>query len=128
MKPKKIFIISLNNLSLEFWKNTFNFGNSSIWHWKNAQHGINNLTTIWPDLIIIDGYWAKENKMACLRKVLSIVSSAKIFFLTPLPKGPHGTVILDSRLFVSKLDNEVIDEINYRISNRIAPELLKKGA
>jgi len=128
MKQKKVFIISLNNLTTAFWKNTLNLEDVSLWHWKISSNGINNLTTIWPDVIIIDSYWAKECHLPCLRKVLSIISSAKIYCLTPLPKGDSNSVLLDSRLFVSKLDNEIIKDINNTIHNSNSEKGYKKTA
>jgi len=56
-KQKKIFIISFNQISTEFWKERINLDYANYWHWKSPEEALNNLTTIWPDIIIVDGYW-----------------------------------------------------------------------
>jgi len=115
MKKKKVFLISFNRLTTDFWKQHLNFENANLSHWTHPEHGINNLCTIWPDVIIIDGYFAKESYEACLRKVIGLKSNSKIFCLTPLPKAFDKTVFIHEGLFISKLDDEVISKINNAI-------------
>lgn len=112
MKKKIVSLISYNNLSTEFWEQHINFQNSNLKHWSNHEHGIRNLCTVWPDVVIIDGYFSKESFELGLKKVLSLKSKAIIFCLTPFPKAYNKTVFVDERLFVSKLDKEIIDKIN----------------
>jgi len=112
MKKTKVFLISFNQLTTEFWKQHLNFKNSQLRHWKNPTQGINNLSTVWPDVIIVDGYFAKESYEACLIKVIGLKSSSKIFCLTPLAKSHVKDVFIDERLFISKLNVEVINKIN----------------
>lgn len=116
MKKKKVFLISFNQLTTDFWKQHLNFENVSLSHWVNPVHAINNLTTVWPDVIIIDGYFAKESYEDCLRQVLRLKSNQKIFCLTPLTKASNKIVFIDERLSISKLDNEIINEINAAIN------------
>jgi hypothetical protein len=115
MKKKKVFLISFNQLTTDFWKQHLNFENSELFHWTNPEHGINNLNTIWPDVIIIDGYFSKESYETCLRKVIGLKSNLKIFCLTPLPIASDKKVFIDKRLSVSKLDAKMIDAINEAI-------------
>lgn len=116
MEKKKVFLISFNQLTTDFWKQHLNFENVDLLHWTNPEHGINNLSTVWPDVVIIDGYFAKKSYEPCLRKVLRLRSDQKIFCITPLPKAYKKTVFIDKRLSVSKLDEEVINEINAAIN------------
>jgi len=115
MKKKKVFLISFNQLTTDFWKQHLNFENAQLMHWKDPEQGIDNLDTIWPDVVIVDGYFAKESYRACLRKVLKLKSIKKIFCLTPLPKAYDKAAFIDERLSISKLDKEVIQEINTEI-------------
>jgi hypothetical protein len=112
MKKKKVFLISFNQLTTDFWKHHLNFENAHLTHWKNPEQGIDNLTTVWPDVIIIDGYFAKRSYEDCLIKALKLKSNQKIFCLTPLPKAHRKIVFIDERLSISKLDEEVIKAIN----------------
>jgi orotidine-5'-phosphate decarboxylase len=118
MKKKKVFLISFNQLTPNFWEQHLKLENTKLFHWKTPEHAINNLTTVWPDIIIIDGYFAKESYKACLREVLRLKSNQKIFCLTPLSKtkARGKTVFMDERLCVSKLDEKVINEINAAIN------------
>lgn len=116
MKKKKVFLISFNQLTTGFWKQHINFDNAQLFHWRTPEHGINNLTTVWPDIIIVDGYFSKKSYDDCLRKVIGLKSDLIIFCLTPLPKAYDKTVFIDERLLVSKLDEEVINQINAAIN------------
>jgi hypothetical protein len=112
MKKKKVFLISFNKLTTDFWKQHLNFENAELYHWNSPELGIVNLSTLWPDVIIIDGYFSNKSYENCLRMVLKLKSDQKIFCLTPLPKAHDKTVFIDERLSVSKLDEEVIGNIN----------------
>ena len=112
MKKTKVFLISFNQLTTDFWKQHLNFENSNLRHWKNPVNGINNLSTDWPDVIIVDGYFAQESYENCLKKAIGLKSKSKIFCLTPLPKAHDKTVLIHESLFISKLDEEVINKIN----------------
>ncbi len=116
MKKKKVFLISFNQLTTEFWRQHLGFDNVQLFHWSKPEHGLNNLTTVWPDIIIIDGYFSKRSYEDCLRKVIGLKSALRIFCLTPLPKAYNKTVFIDERLFVSKLDEDVINRINTAIN------------
>ncbi len=76
MKTKTVFLISFNQLTTDFWKQHLNFDNVKLFHWRDSEHGINNLSTIWPDVIIIDAYFAKQSYEGCLKKALR--SSANV--------------------------------------------------
>jgi len=116
MKKKKVFLISFNKLTIDFWKHHLNFENVCFLHWKNPYHGINNLSVIWPDIVIIDGYFSNESYDDCLAEVLKLKCKQKIFCLTPLPKAYDKTVYMDERLSVSKLDEEVLNQINEELN------------
>ena len=116
MKKKKVFLISFNQLTTCFWKQHINFDNAELFHWKTPENGVNNLNTVWPDIIIVDGYFSKKSYDDCLRKVIGLKSDQKIFCLTPHPKAYDKTVFIDERLMVSKLDEEVINKINAAIN------------
>ncbi len=115
MKPIKVFIISLNELPTSYWHNTLQLSDVDLWHWKCKNNALNNISTIWPDIILVDAYFSKKGHLDCLKKVLEINCSAEIFCLTPLPKNFIGPTIYDPRLVVSKLDLEVIEQINKSI-------------
>ena len=116
MKKTKTFLISFNQLTTDFWKQHLNFENTQLFHWKVPEHGINNINTVWPDVIIIDSYFSNSSFELLLKKVLKQTSNSQIFFLTPAPK-PHGKMMfIHDRLKVSKLDEEVINQINWAIN------------
>ena len=116
MKPKKVFIISFNEIPTDFYECHLDFKNSNLIHFKNPDLGIKNLDVIRPDILIIDGYFAKESYEPCLKKAIGLRSSQKIFCLTPLPKSYNKTVFIDERLIVSRLDKEVIKQSNSEIN------------
>ncbi len=112
MKKKKVFLISFNQLTTEFWRQHLNFDNVQLFHWSKPEHGLNNLTTVWPDIIIVDGYFSKDSYENCLKKIISLKSNIKTFCLTPKPKAHDKTVFIHESLFISKLDEEVINKLN----------------
>lgn len=115
MKKKKVFLISFNQLTTEFWRYHLNFDNVHLFHWSKPEHGLNNLRTIWPDIIIVDGYFSKDSYENYLKKIISLKSNIKTFCLTPKPKAYDKTVFIHENLFISKLDEEVINKINNAI-------------
>lgn len=127
MEKKKVFIISFNQLTIDFWKQHFNFKNAELFHWVNPEDGINNLKTIWPDVVVVDGYFSKEPYTPYLKKILKLKSNQKIFCLTPLPKASDKIVFIDERLSISKLDQKIIEEINTAI-NSVEKNQLKQTA
>ncbi len=116
MKPKKVFIISFNKIPTDFWEYHLNFENIQLLHWRNHELGLKNLDIIRPDILIIDGYFAKESYEACLRKAIRLKPCLKIFCLTPLPKSYNTTVFIHERLIVSRLDLAVIKQINEELN------------
>ena len=113
MKKKKVFIISYNKLPIEFWNKHLNLDNNSVWLWdNNPDQGIKNLSKILPDIVIIDGYWAKYSFMNSLRKVLGKKYISNIFCITPERESASKVIFLDQRLNISRFTNEVITEIN----------------
>jgi DNA-binding response OmpR family regulator len=116
MKTKKVFLISFNRLTADFWKQHLNFENAQLFHWTSPPHGINKLNTVCPDVIIIDTYFSKKSYHTCLSEVLKLAANQKIFCLTPLNKGHDKIVFIDERLAVSKLDDKVIQQMNQAIN------------
>ncbi|PCI93259.1 MAG: hypothetical protein COB15_16725 [Flavobacteriales bacterium] len=113
MKKKKVFIISYNKLPIEFWNKHLNLDNNSVWLWdNNPDQGIKNLSKFLPDIVIIDGYWAKYSFMNSLRKVLGKKYISNIFCITPERESASKVIFLDQRLNISRFTNEVITEIN----------------
>lgn len=112
MQVSKVFIISFNQLTTDFWKQHLYLENAELWHWKSPEDAINNLTTVWPDVIIIDSYWAKIAHNPCLDQVLKFKGKTKIFCLTPDLNNP---VLIDKRLCISRFDEEVLNTINQLI-------------
>ena len=112
MKKKKVYLISFNKLTTEFWKQHLNFENVQLFHWKKPQQGIDNLTTVWPDVIIVDGYFSIDSYENCLKRIIGLRFKTKIFCLTPKPKLHDKTIFIDDRLIISKLDEKVIAKIN----------------
>ena len=112
MKKKKIFIISYNNLPIDFWKAHLNYKNAKLWLWKSPEHALNNLSTVFPDIVIIDGYWAKESITSCLNKVLEKKFISKIFCLSPKIEFDAKLIYIDQRLSMSNFNNDVLKKIN----------------
>jgi hypothetical protein len=112
-----VFIISFNQLTIDFWEQHLNLKNIQLFHWINPEDGINNLSTVWPDVVIIDGYFSKTTYEPCLRKVLKLKFNQKIFCLTPIPRPIDTPVFIDERLVISKLDEKVINAINRAINS-----------
>jgi chemotaxis response regulator CheB len=113
MKKKKVFIISYNKLPIEFWNKHLNLDNNSFWLWdNNPNQGIKNLSKVLPDIVIIDGYWAKYSFMTSLREVLCEKYISNIFCITPERESASRLIFMDQRLNISRFTNEVITEIN----------------
>ena len=128
MKTKKVFIISYNNLTTDFWKQHLELDKTTFWHWNNPKLGEDNFTTVWPDIVIVDGYWAKEPFTPCLVKLLKIKSNTKFFCITN--QSDHKIKSIHSNLYISRLDNDLLNEINIHINQRPNATInqLKKSA
>ncbi|MBL4669482.1 MAG: hypothetical protein JKY30_09510 [Flavobacteriales bacterium] len=112
MKKKKIFIISYNNLPIDFWKAHLDYKNVELWLWKSPKHAINNLPIIYPDIVIIDGYWAKKSILPCLIKVLNKKFISNVFCISPKEESDARVISIDQRLSLSNFNNEVLKKIN----------------
>ncbi|PCI93260.1 MAG: hypothetical protein COB15_16730 [Flavobacteriales bacterium] len=113
MNKKRVFIISYNKLPIEFWNEHLNFDNSAVWFWSNnPDQAINNLSTVLPEIVIIDAYWAKQPFVTSLRGVLSKNYISNIFCITPKRQSDSKLRFLDKRLKISRFTSEVITEIN----------------
>jgi hypothetical protein len=126
MKQTKIFIISLNSLTTDFWKQHLSLDKTIYWHWTTPEHGVNNYTTVWPDIIVLDAYWAKEAYTPYLNKLLKVKSNTKIFCLTP--KSENKIKLIHPNLHVSRLDDEFLNKINEIIHEKVIINQLKQSA
>ena len=120
MEPKKVFIVSYNSLTTDYWKQMLNLKDASLWHWKEPEHGVNNLSTVWPDVIIIDGYWASQSYEACLKHALRLKSKVKIFCLDPNGALKEWADLKDDRLVISKLNDHLIASMNQSINDHLS--------
>jgi len=123
MENKKIFIISFNQLGTDFWKEHLSLNNIDLWHWQTPQQGVDNVTTVWPDIIIIDGYWAKESFKPYLETILKLNINTKLYCLTPKAGCRTQLIPFDKRLTFSKFSSSFINEVN----NIIAPKNVTKS-
>ncbi len=113
MKKKKVFIISYNNLPIEFWNEHLNFDSCVVWLWSNdTDQAINNISSVLPDVVIVDGYWAKKSILKNVRYLISKKYISNIFYITPKRESILRMLFLDQRLHVSRFTNDVLDDIN----------------
>jgi len=112
MEKKNIFIISYNNLPIDFWNAHLDYENARLWLWKSSEHAINNLSKVFPEIVVIDGYWAKESISPCLIQVLNKKFIPKIFCISPKIESDSKLISIDRRLNISNFNNEVIKKIN----------------
>jgi len=127
-ETKKIFIISFNQLSTDFWKEHLSIDNSNYWHWKSPEIAMQNITTVWPDLIIIDGYWSKIPFKAYVKEVLNIRSSIEVFCLAPNTASLFNQNYLHPRLHLSRFDQSILKKINQNINPTICLPTVKQIA
>ncbi|MFT5250249.1 MAG: response regulator of citrate/malate metabolism [Flavobacteriales bacterium] len=109
---KNVFIISFNQLSTDFWEEHLNFNHADFFHWKTPEHALNNISTVCPDIIIVDCYWAKEPHGIYLSNVLKKNTNAKIFYITPEAELDSNFRSIDKRLLVSRFTVDVLKKIN----------------
>ncbi len=128
MEKKKIFIISYNNLPIDFWKAHLNFENAQVWHWQNSEQAISNLTTVWPDIIIVDGYWAKKSFQPCIESILSKKMKIKLFCFIPLDKSNTKLIHIDQRMTVSNFNSDVLEKINELIKSNDLNQIISRTA
>ena len=129
MKKKKIFIISYNKLPIDFWKSHINYEEARIWLWKSPEHAINNLSTVFPDIVIIDGYWATESISSCLIKVLKEKNISKIFCLSPITDSDTKIISIDNRLIISNFNSDVLKKINEWVTpSKILTQIINQTA
>lgn len=111
MKTKKVFVISFNKYTKEFWNQVLDTKNVDLYHWKDYHNGLNNLTTVWPDVVIIEGGLPTKSTSFCVESALQLKCNSKIFWINPVVDGQN----LDTqseRLVVSPLTSELVYQIN----------------
>jgi len=128
MQVKKVFIISFNQLTTDFWKQHLDLEGAKLWHWKSPENAINNLTTVWPDVIIIDGYWAKTTCNPCLDQVLKFKSKTKVFCLMPDSKELDRPISIHQKFYLSRFDEKALSAINESINRSENNTALKQIA
>ncbi len=119
MKTKKVFIISFNKFTREFWNQVLNTKNVNLYHWKNYQNGLDNLSTVWPDVVIVEGGFPTKSTKFCVESALKLKCDSKIFWINPIPDDQ----ILDSeneRLVVSPLTSDLVYQINESLHLNVA--------
>lgn len=119
MRNKKIFIVSFNVLSIDFWKEYINFDNTELWHWKSAELVIDNLLTVWPDMVIVDGYFSTEYYKPCVDKISRLKECEKLYCITPKDHSNEDILTLDKKVVFSRLDSDVLEEINNNIQGDV---------
>ena len=117
MKKKRILIISFNHLPTSFWKEHLDLSEAEVWHFHSTEMAINNLTTIWPDAIIVDGYFAKEPYEFCLKSILKKNIPTRIYRITPKEQLQRKYLSINKRLVYSKLSSNILEELNSFINS-----------
>lgn len=110
MKTKKIFVFSFNQFGRKFWKQLFVNQEVQVYHWIDPQQGLNNLSTVWPDLIIIEGEHLNNLALKCAHYALRLKSNSKVIFIHSELNdlGLKG----QERLIVSPLTRNLLHQIN----------------
>lgn len=111
MKTKKVFIISFNCYSKEFWKQVLDLNQVDLYHWKDYHNGINNLTTVWPDVIIIEGGLPTKSTQFCVDSALNVKCDSKVFWIDPTSIAESASDAND-RLVVAPLSSDLVYKIN----------------
>jgi len=112
MKKKRIFIISFNHLPIDFWKEHIDLSMTEFWHFSSAKVALDNLTTMWPDIIIVDGYFAKTSYEFCLKNIVRRNVASKIYCVTPQENLRIEYFSIKNSIIYSKLTNQLVLEIN----------------
>jgi len=112
MKKKRIFIISFNHLPIEFWKEHLDLSMTEFWHFSSAKVALDNLTTMWPDIVIVDGYFAKTSYEICLNDVARKSVASKIYCVTPKENLREKNFLINKSVIYSKLTSRLVEEIN----------------
>ncbi len=111
MKIKKVFIISFNCYTKEFWKQVLNLNQVDLYHWKDYHNGINNFTTVWPDIIIIEGGYPTKSITLCVESALKLKCNSKVFWIDPT-SSVDSEVESNKRLVVAPLSSDLVNQIN----------------
>ena len=129
MKSRKVFVLSFNQLSTDFWKFHLKLNHAQLWHSNNPEEGLAQISTVSPDVILVDGYWAKEAYDSHLNTILAKNSNADIFCLTPDEENEKLRAI-NGRFSVSRLSTDLLSNINalINVSTKVDERLINKQA
>ena len=119
MRNKKIFIVSFNELSIDFWKEYINFDNTELWHWKSPELAIDNLSTVWPDMVIVDGYFSTEDYLPFVDKINKANICSDLYCLTPRVHINENIISIDRKLIFSRFDSNILKEINENLIGEV---------
>lgn len=111
MQLKKVFVLSYNQLSTDFWNLHLKLNNAQLWHYKNETEGLNKLSALAPDIILIDGYWAKQSYDKAISEIISLNLNADIFCITP-DEDNKNLKSINGRFEVSRLSTDMLMRIN----------------
>lgn len=82
MKRKKVFVISINGRSKGHWIDLLSLEKACAFFWTDYQMALTNLTTVWPDVIIIEGDTENEVYQYCIDYALKVKCGSPIFAIT----------------------------------------------
>jgi hypothetical protein len=97
-----------------------------LFHWQDPIIGFKNISIVWPDVIIVDGYFSKKFSEDYFLRVVGIKTKALIFCLTPSISLLEDSNYINSRIVVSKFHDRLIKDINNAVKPTQKKESLNK--
>jgi spore coat polysaccharide biosynthesis predicted glycosyltransferase SpsG len=88
----------------------------NLYHVRN--YNKNNLiaiSAIWPDVVIVDGYFSKDFDEECFKNIAHNHSSSIIFCLTPFTKPFKKQAYNSNCIYISEFHKECLVQINNSI-------------
>ena len=88
-----IIIISLNNLSREFWDFHIKDSNTTIWQWKTGSPPADMVQLLAPSAIVLDDYFTDTDEDVSngfIPKILNVKMETPFYYVSPKFSSPEN--------------------------------------
>lgn len=111
MRKRKIAFIQQNRLTVDFWKQYIK-GDTQLSMLDHHEKSLTRLSTINPDLIVIDNYWASSPLEDTISMVLACSHNCKIIVLTPNGEREQSLLHRCDRLHFSRFTRNFLNQLS----------------
>lgn len=119
----KLYIISQNNVSINFWKLYINKKTTSIFKFRSLELLINSLKTNEPSVLVIDEYFTRENYpwiMTILNQVFKDNYQHKTYLLSPKFTELNSPYLINNSVRKYPFNSDFITALNHDLNITIS--------